>query len=105
MFHTSYSRCVRTDFRAPGLSLRNLVLGRSRGGVLVIDDPVQAQGRKSLSEVRRDGKMVEVDQLRRPKVRHEELRTNAWAAGGKNPQALRVRSETGNGNVFTDMDL
>ena len=39
---------------------------------LAIEDPEQANGRESLPEVRRGGKVVDMDQLLRQKVRHNE---------------------------------
>ena len=39
---------------------------------LDIEDPEQAKGRESLPEVRRGGKVVDMDQLLRQKVRHDE---------------------------------
>ena len=39
---------------------------------LAMEDPEQAKGRELLLEVRRGGKVVEMDQLLRQKVRHDE---------------------------------
>ena len=39
---------------------------------LDIENDEQAKGRESLPEVRRGGKVVDIDQLRRQKVRHDE---------------------------------
>ncbi len=39
---------------------------------LAMEDPEPAQGRGSLPEVRRGGKVIDVDQLRRQKVRDDE---------------------------------
>ena len=41
---------------------------------LDIEDPEQAKGHESLPEVRRGGKVVDMDQLLRQKVRHDEPR-------------------------------
>ena len=39
---------------------------------LDIEDPEPVEGRESLPEVHQGGKVVDVDQLRRKKVRHDE---------------------------------